>query len=411
MGRARQPKYFDRFRCIGADCEDTCCAGWGVVVDQETYEKYQSLPAHRIANKPLSSLVEINPARSSAGDFANFRMEDARCPALNEGWCAIQQTLGEPYIPNLCSKYPRVLNVIGGAVERSLHLSCPEAARLVLDDPEAMVLGERMEERPPERAGGFNFIADDPDDCLYQVRTLLIEWIRERSRPLWQRIVSLGFAIDRLAEADMACAATVLEDFLGSLKRGSFDDALAALKANAEFQLETVLDLVVIRLGTDYTPPRFVECYTDFMRGLRWTPEASMEELAARYSLASERYFMPFVRAHEHVLENYLANYIFRTVFPYRSKLPDETFAIDSSKESMRRALVLLAVHYAIVRTMLIGMAALYKNNMNVDHAVKLLQSHSKAFLHSSSFDAAAIEYLGKAVRGPANKVAELVMD
>jgi len=409
--KVRQTKSFDRFRCIGADCEDTCCVGWGIVVDQETYDKYQNLPAHRIANKTLSSLVEINPARTSTGDYATLRLEGARCPALHEDLCSIQQTLGEPYIPDLCSKYPRVLNVVGGAVEKSLHLSCPEAARLVLNDPEGMAFQERMEERLPHRSNSLSLVADDPDDLLYQVRTLLIEVIQDRSLLRWQRIVSLGFAIDRLAGVDMAHAIPVLEDFLRGLRRGSFDEAFKSLKADPAFQLETVLDLVVARIGTDYTAPRFLECYKEFMHGLAWTPKSSMEELTARYSLSSRGYFLSFDQRHEHLFENYLVNYIFRTVFPYRSRLPEQNFAIDSSRASMRHSFVLLAVHYAIIRTLLIGMAALHKENLNVEHAAKLVQSYSKAFLHSSSFEAAAIEYLEKNVGEPTRKVAELVMD
>ena len=409
--KVRQPQCFDGFRCIGADCEDTCCAGWGIPVDQKTYEKYQNLSAHQIADKPLSSLVEINPARSSTGDYAKLRLEGARCPALHEDLCAIQQTLGESYIPDLCSKYPRVLNMIGGAVERSLHLSCPEAARLVLSDPDAMVFHERLEHRLPHRSGSLNWIADDPDDCLHQVRSLMIELVQERSLRLWQRVVALGFAIDRLAGVDMARAVAVMEDYLGSLRRGSFDDIFTALKADPVFQLETVLELVVTRIGSDYTSPRFLECYKDFMRGLVWTPESTMEELAARYSLSCQSYFLPFAQRHEHLLENYLISYIFRTVFPYRSKLPNQKFVIDSSRESMRHSFVLLAVHYAIIRTMLIGMAAQYKDNLSIQHAVKLVQSYSKAFLHCGSFETAAIEYLEKNVSDPARKVAELVMD
>jgi len=301
--------------------------------------------------------------------------------------------------------------VIGSVVERSLHLSCPEAARLVLNDPEAMVFHERMEDHLPHRSGSLNLVADDPDGRLYQVRTLVIELIQEQSLPLWQRIVSLGFAIDRLAGLDMAHAVTVLEDYVKNLRQGSFDDVLTSLKADPAFQLETVLELVVARIGSDYTSPRFLECYKDLMHGLAWTPETTMEELTARYCLSSQSYFLPFLRRHKHLLENYLVNYIFRTVFPYRSRLPDQKFAIDSSRESMRHSFVLLAVHYAIIRTMLIGMAALHKDNLSTQHAVKLVQSYSKAFLHSSSFETAAIEYLEKSVGDPARKVAELVMD
>lgn len=411
LHRVRQPQYFDRFRCIAADCEDTCCNGWEILVDRGTYEKYQNAPARQIADKALSSLVEINPARSSESDYAKFRLEPAGCPALHQGLCSVHGTLGESYIPDLCSTYPRVLTAIGGAVERSLHLSCPEAARIVLSDPDAMVIHERVEEGLPHRSGSVKLIAGDPEDRMYQVRSLVIQVIRERSLPLWQRIVSLGFAMEKLADVDTARAVEVLEDHLSQLRQGSFREALARQEGDAAFQLETVLELVVIRIESDYTAPRFIECYRDFMRGLAWRPDAPTEELAARRSMASRSYLLPFLSRNEHLLENYLINYIFRTIFPYRRKLPDQKFALDSSRESLRNALLLLSIHYTIVRTLLIGMAALYKDKLTMDHAIKLVQSYSKAFLHVSSFENLAVEYLEKAVEDPAGKIAALVMD
>lgn len=407
----RQPKSFDLFRCTGADCEDTCCVGWGIPVDQETYEKYLALPAHRIADRTLSSLVKINPARSSIGDFAILQIEGARCPALQNALCGIQQSLGESYLPDLCSKYPRALNAVGSAVERSLHLSCPEATRLVLNDPEGMVFEEVTEEQIPHRAGSVNLIAGDPDDCLYQIRTLVIQLLQDRSRPLWQRIVSLGFAIEKLAGVDLRNAVAVWDAHLRSFKQGSFDRRFEAQKRNPAFQLETVLELIVGRIGSDYTSPRFLECYKDFMVGLDWTPQTTMDELTDRYCRSSETVFLPFVRRHEHLLENYLVNYIFRTVFPYCSRLPDHKFAIDSSRESLLRSFVLLAVHYAIIRAVLIGMAARYKDHLSMQHAVKLVQSYSKAFLHSTAFEATAIAHLEKDAEDAGSRVAKLVMD
>jgi lysine-N-methylase len=409
--KVRQPQCFDGFRCIGAACEDTCCVGWGVYVDRDTWDKYQNLPGHRVADKALTSLVEINPARTSSADYAKFRMDGASCPALHEGWCSIQRTLGEPFLPDLCSTYPRVVTVMGGVVEKSLHLSCPEAARLVLSDPEGMAFHERIEEALPHRAGSVGEIAGDPDGHLHRVRALVIEAIRERSLPLGQRIVSLGLVMESLADVDTIRAVTVLEDYLGNLRQGSYTDALAQQNGDPTFQLETVLELVVTRMGSDYTSPRFRECFSDLMNGLAWTPDSTMEELADRYCLSTQRYLLPFVRRHPHLLENYLVNYIFRTVFPYRRKLPDRKFSIDFGRESLRNAFLLLAVHYAIVRTLLIGMAALYKDNLSVDRVVKLVQSYSKTFMHSSSFETVAIEYLGNAVGDPSGRIGALVME
>jgi lysine-N-methylase len=407
----RQPRYFDRFRCIGAECEDTCCNGWGILVDAETWEKYQSPLDFRIAGKALSSLVEINPASSSSIDYAKMRLEGTACPALNEGLCSIQRALGERYIPDLCSTYPRVLNRTGPTVEKSLHLSCPEAARLVLSDPEAMALSERMEESLPHRAGSLTVVAGTADDGLNRVRTLMIEVIGERSLPLWQRIVSLEFAIDKIAGADAIRAVGIMEGHLSGLRQGLFQGIFASRQAAPAFQLETVLELIVARLRADYTSPRFLDCYGEFMRGLAWTNESTMEELAARYRQASENHFQPFVRRHEHLLENYLVNYIFRTLFPYRRKQSDQTFAIDSGKESIKNAFLLLAAHYAIIRTVLIGMASFHKDDLGIEHAVKLVQSYSKAFLHSSSFETAAVDFLKTNAECSTKGIAALVMD
>ena len=34
------PQYVRKFACIGGACEDTCCQGWRVPIDKETYKKY-----------------------------------------------------------------------------------------------------------------------------------------------------------------------------------------------------------------------------------------------------------------------------------------------------------------------------------------------------------------------------------
>ena len=41
--KIRVPNYFKDFKCIASKCEDTCCAGWGIVIDDEALEKYQKV--------------------------------------------------------------------------------------------------------------------------------------------------------------------------------------------------------------------------------------------------------------------------------------------------------------------------------------------------------------------------------
>lgn len=38
------PDYYRQFTCIGGKCPDTCCAGWEIVIDDKTLEKYKKYP-------------------------------------------------------------------------------------------------------------------------------------------------------------------------------------------------------------------------------------------------------------------------------------------------------------------------------------------------------------------------------
>jgi len=137
--RLIRPKYVESFRCIGPACEDSCCAGWAVAIDQATYDKYQTVPAG-----PLRTLIDANILRTPEGAdgskpaaFAQIKMPPSRqCPFHNtEQLCQIQVEHGETYLSRTCAEFPRTARTIDGFEETSLTLSCPEAARLVLMNP------------------------------------------------------------------------------------------------------------------------------------------------------------------------------------------------------------------------------------------------------------------------------------
>ena len=41
--RYKKPKYYPDFQCIAGSCPDTCCAGWQIVIDEESLEKYSNI--------------------------------------------------------------------------------------------------------------------------------------------------------------------------------------------------------------------------------------------------------------------------------------------------------------------------------------------------------------------------------
>ena len=130
-----KPAYFDSFRCIAGDCPDSCCKEWGVQVDDISAAYYRSLTGD-LGDKLRSVLVEED------GETV-MTIENGRCPMWRaDGLCRIQAELGEAALCKTCREFPRLTHDYGDFVERTLELSCPEAARLILTTPAAPAVTE-----------------------------------------------------------------------------------------------------------------------------------------------------------------------------------------------------------------------------------------------------------------------------
>ena len=122
----RKPAYFDRFRCIASACPDSCCKEWDVQVDDNSAARYRSLSG------PLGDrLREV--LHTEDGETV-MTIIDGRCPMWRaDGLCRIQAELGEQALCKTCREFPRLTHDYGDFMERGLELSCPEAARFILD--------------------------------------------------------------------------------------------------------------------------------------------------------------------------------------------------------------------------------------------------------------------------------------
>jgi len=400
-----QPRSYHGFRCIGAECEDTCCVGWIVHIDKPTYEAYQSCDDPELGPR-FHDLVTISAASNSDDNYARITLSGAGCPFLAEGLCAIQKKLGEQYLSIMCSAYPRVMNVVDDVLERSLDLSCPEAARLVLLDPNPMEFDEH--EGPPRdpRLGHLSVLTTSdessgkPYRCFHEIRALAIWLLQYRSYPLWKRLVILGSFCDDLHEMAAAGrhsqALEIVDAYRAAPQRNLFDQALANHHAQPVAQLELILDLVVGRIGSDFTPPRFLACYQEFMQGIDWTAQSSMDDIGRNYASVFSRYYQPFMAVHEHMLEHYLVNYVHRTLFPLGPQESNRGLSVHHITTSIRDQCLRMMVHYGIIQTVLIGMAGYHKAEFGSSHVIKVIQSFSKAFEHSLSFPEQTLKILAQ---------------
>ena len=123
--KIRVPDYFKEFKCIAAECEDTCCAGWEVVIDDETYNNYQRVDGE--FGQRLRSEIVYRHGENI------FTLKGNNCPFLNAGkMCDIYTELGEESLCYTCRQYPRYMEEFGSLREIGISLSCPEAARIIL---------------------------------------------------------------------------------------------------------------------------------------------------------------------------------------------------------------------------------------------------------------------------------------
>lgn len=128
----RYPKYYEDFACIADRCEDTCCAGWEIDIDDESYEKYMQVEG-AFGERLRSSIKEYQPDDADVYESHGFILkENRRCPFLNENnLCDMIIELGEDTICDVCTYTPRNFLEYGNAREISLSPSCAEAGRLI----------------------------------------------------------------------------------------------------------------------------------------------------------------------------------------------------------------------------------------------------------------------------------------
>ena len=130
------------------------------------------------------------------------------------------------------------------------------------------------------------------------------------------------------------------------------------------------------------------------MHGIEWTAESSMDDIGRNYASAFLRYYTPFMSRHEHMLEHYLVNYVHRTLFPLGPQESNRDLSVHHVANTIRDQCLLMLVHYAIVQTMLIGLAAFHKAEFDAGHAIKVMQSSSKTFEHSLTFPGRVLQTL-----------------
>ena len=390
------PSYMKGFNCIGSLCEDSCCIGWRVVLDKHTYLKYK-----KIQDKELKPIFQkmINRERGIKNNeaYGKIKMEkNGRCPFLDEkNLCKIYQKLGEEYLSDTCTFYPRIVNIIDGKFERSASVSCLEITRIALLNPNGIVF-EQIEENleiPIKINGivdikGYEYL-NKIERYFWDIRMFSLSLLQNRKYMLSERLMILGIVYKKIQllhlNNNIKDIPLMLADMVKLIENGSFKEELGKVPTNTQLQMSIAKWMIDVNVLLGITNERYKECTSETLVGLGFIEGVEIEDIediVENYETNYSKYLSEYFKEKEYILENYLVNEYFKELMPF------------GNYKSIWDSYIFLCVIYSMIKLHIIGMAG-YHKGFNDDLTLKLIQCFSKVILHNNEY----IQYIIKLLK------------
>ena len=172
------PDYYERFSCIAGECKHSCCVGWEIDIDDESFYRYQTIKG--AMGEKIRSCISIE------GDGPHYILDEhERCPFLRkDGLCEMILELGEDALCQICSDHPRFRNYYEDRVEIGLGLCCEAAGDLIIknkNNTNLKVLSDNKE-KPYENS---------EEQTLLAFRNMLFEIMQDRDYTIDERLKEL----------------------------------------------------------------------------------------------------------------------------------------------------------------------------------------------------------------------------
>lgn len=194
------PDYYNKFSCVADKCEDTCCAGWQILIDDESIEKYKK--------------EHENDERIDWENEVFHHQDGKRCAFLNEkNLCDMYTQWGKDSLCITCDRYPRHIEEFENIREYTLSLSCPEVAKLILGLKDKVTFVEKEDE--------LEEVDEDFDGLMYsllvEIRELLYKILQDRTVSIEYRVAMIlnlsRKCQDCIEEWDVFAINEIINDF------------------------------------------------------------------------------------------------------------------------------------------------------------------------------------------------------
>lgn len=385
--RKKYPKYLKEFKCIGGECEDSCCIGWDIDIDKITFRQYYKVKDQEMKKMFQKNVHNNEYCQAPDVDYGKVKLKkDKRCPFLDEcNYCIIQSKLGEEYLSNVCTSFPRILNKIDGYYEMSLDVSCPEAARILLLKEEGIEFEEN------EETLGKHIISSEidtkskefknlPIKYFKEIRDLSIKIIKNRKFDLNKRLYILGEFINELEEElkyNYKNVSKFIKDYdINSVKDPYEKDEFSYL-LQVDFFKKTMKYLNILN---EVDSLSFKDYTKETMTGFNFEDD-NISKYANVYIEAFEEYSKEYMIKNSFIFENYLVNFIYNYMFPF------------SENQSVFDGYIMLLMRYSFIRFYLVGKYIVNKNDSK-EEIVRFIQVFSKSIGHHRNYLVNLLKYI-----------------
>ncbi|MXR35422.1 flagellin lysine-N-methylase [Craterilacuibacter sinensis] len=268
------PAYLGKFSCLGPTCPDTCCYGWNVPVEHDSYKRLKNLGDPEL--KPLiAQALKRGQGKSGSGDFGLLDVggADGRCPLLSsEGLCRLHARCGEAVLPDICATYPRITIEAAGQYVQTASPSCPEVARLLVEDAGAVELTIM------QRTVRQRMVRTTAESVLNEnIRVLYLGVLGSQDIPLWQRLGLLLLIAESVDAARGGPVATgivrdleiqrVLDEWQRLLASGDAMQAVVLWQRDDDLHLQLLAALSRLRTRWPLTRRRYCELVDEAAAG------------------------------------------------------------------------------------------------------------------------------------------------
>ena len=184
-----KPDYYDKFSCIADKCEATCCAGWQIVIDEDSLERYEA--EGRSYGETLRQRIDW--------EEGVFKQDSCkRCAFLKEdNLCEMYEQLGEESLCVTCTNYPRHIEEFENLREITLAISCPEVARIILEQQELVTFTEEETEGEEEEFEDFDTFFFS---YLEDARKLILSILQNRQLSVAVRVALVQSMAEEMQE-------------------------------------------------------------------------------------------------------------------------------------------------------------------------------------------------------------------